>query len=155
MSLRRRGEFCKAVKGGFMDLHITNNAGDVPFSFIVAELLAGNIEKSQAKQETYKKMNGIAAIDLPDIEAVITLIFGEGKLTIEPGIVHNPAIIIKTSSDLVTDLNLLNIRFGLPYYFDAAGLNVIRHILQGRLKIKGMLLHLILLTRLTIIMSVM
>jgi hypothetical protein len=138
-----------------MDLNITNSAQDVPFSLIVAELLAGNIEKSEAKQETYKKMKGIVAIDLPDIEAAVTLIFGEGKLTIEPGIVHNPAIIIKTSSDLVTDLNLLNIRFGLPYYFDAAGLNVIGHILKGRLKIKGMLLHLFLLTRLTIIMSVM
>jgi hypothetical protein len=138
-----------------MDLHITNNAQNVPFSFIVAELLAGNIEKSEAKQKTYKQMKGIAAIDLPDIEAAVTLIFGQGKLTIEPGIVHDPAIIIKTSSDLVTDLNMLNIRFGLPYYFDAAGLNVIGHILKGRLKIKGMLLHLALLTRLTIIMSVM
>jgi hypothetical protein len=138
-----------------MDLNITNSAQDVPFSLIVAELLAGNIEKSEANQETYKKMKGIVAIDLPDIEAAVTLIFRQGKLTIEAGIVQNPAIIIKTSSDLVTDLNLLNIRFGLPYYFDAAGLNVIGHILKGRLKIKGMLLHLFLLTRLTIIMSVM
>ena len=138
-----------------MDLHITNNAQDVPFSFIVAELLAGNIEKSEVKKETYKKMNGIVAIDLPDIEAAITLIFRQGKLTIEAGIVHDPSIIIKTSSDLVTDLNMLNIRFGLPYYFDAAGRQVIGHILKGRLKIKGMLLHLFLLTRLTIIMSVM
>lgn len=138
-----------------MDLHITNNAQDVPFSFIVAELLAGNIEKSAAKQETYKKMKGIAAIDLLDIEASITLIFDEGKLTIEPGIVHNPAIIIKTSSDLVTDLNMLNIRFGLPYYFDAAGRTVLGHIFSGRLKIKGMFSHTALLTRLTIIMSVM
>ena len=138
-----------------MELNITNNAQDVPFSFIVAELLAGNIEKSEAKQETYRKMKGIVAIDLPDIEAAITLIFGKGKLTIEPGILHDPAIIIKTSSDLVTDLNMLNICFGLPYYFDAAGRNVISHILKGRLKIKGMLLHLTLLTRLTIIMSVM
>jgi hypothetical protein len=138
-----------------MDLNITNNAQDVPFSFIVAELLAGNIEKSEVKKETYKKMNGIVAIDLPDIEAAITLIFRQGKLTIEAGIVHDPSIIIKTSSDLVTDLNMLNIRFGLPYYFDAAGRQVIGHILKGRLKIKGMLLHLFLLTRLTIIMSVM
>jgi hypothetical protein len=138
-----------------MDLHVLNNAQDVPFSFIVAELLAGNIEKSPAKQETYKKMNGIVAIDLPDIEAAITLIFGQGKLTIEAGIVQNPAIIIKTSADLVTDLNLLNICFGLPYYFDEAGRRVLGHIFTGRLKIKGMFLHTVLLTRLTIMMSVM
>lgn len=138
-----------------MDLNISNNAQDVPFSFIVEELLAGNIEKSPAKQKIYKKMEGVVAIDLPDIEAAVTLIFGQGKLTIEPGIVHNPAIIIKTSSDLVTDLNLLNIRWGLPYYFDEAGRRVLAHIFTGRLKIKGMFLHTVLLTRLTIIMSVM
>lgn len=138
-----------------MELNIVNHAADVPFSFIVQELIAGNIEKSQAKYAVYKKMRGLTAIDLPDIEATITLIFQQGSLTIEPGLVHNPAIIIKTSSDLVTDLNLLNIRWGLPYYFDAAGRRVLGHIFRGRLKIKGMSLHLALLTRLTIIMSVM
>jgi hypothetical protein len=85
----------------------------------------------------------------------VTLIFGQGKLTIEAGIVQNPAIIINTSADLVTDLNLLNIRWGLPYYFDEAGRRVLAHIFTGRLKIKGMFLHTVLLTRLTIIMSVM
>ena len=138
-----------------MDLNISNNAQDVPFSFILDDLLAGNIAKSPAKQEVYKKTEGVVAIDLPDIEATVTLIFGRGKLTIEAGIVHNPAIIIKTSSDLVMDLNLLNIRWGLPYYFDEAGRRVLGHILSGRLKIKGMFSNLVLLTRLTIIMSVM
>lgn len=138
-----------------MGLNIVNNAADVPFSSIVQDLIAGNIEKSQAKYAVFKKMQGVTAIDLPDIEATITLIFQRGNLTIEPGIVHNPAIIIKTSSDLVTDLNMLNIRWGLPYYFDAAGRRVLGHILRGRLKIKHMFLHPVLLTRLTIIMSVM
>jgi len=138
-----------------MELNIVNNAVDVPFSFIVQELIAGNIKKSQAKYAVFQKMQGVTAIDLPDIEATITLIFQQGKLTIEPGLVHNPAIIIKTSSDLVTDLNLLNIRWGLPYYFDAAGRRVLGHIIRGRLKIKGMFWHLVLLTRLTMIMSVM
>ena len=138
-----------------MELNIVNHAADVPFSFIVQELIAGNIEKSQAKHAVFQKMQGVTAIDLPDIEATITLIFQQGKLIIEPGIVQNPAIIIKTSSDLVTDLNLLNIRWGLPYYFDAAGRRVLGHIFRGRLKIKNMFLHPVLLTRLTIIMSVM
>jgi hypothetical protein len=138
-----------------MDLHIVNNATDVPFSFIVQDLISGNVEKSAAKQKVYGKIKGVAAINLPDIEAAVTLIFEEGKLIIEPGIVHNPVIVITTSSDLATDLNMLNIRFGLPYYFDEAGRRVLGHIIHGSLKIKGMLNHPVLLTRLTIIMSVM
>jgi hypothetical protein len=39
-----------------MDIHLSNNAQDVPFSFIVEELIAGNIEKSPAKYAVYKKM---------------------------------------------------------------------------------------------------
>jgi hypothetical protein len=138
-----------------MDLNIINKAQDLPFSFILEELIAGNIAKSPAKQNIYKKMKGIVAIDLPDIEAAVTLIFGQGKLTIEAGINGNPEIIIRTSYDLVMDLNMLNIRWGLPYYFDEAGRRVLGHILSGRLKIKGMFFHTVLLTRLTIIMSVM
>ena len=138
-----------------MDLNIINKAQDLPFSFILEELIAGNIAKSPAKQNIYKKMKGIVAIDLPDIEAAVTLIFGQGKLTIEAGINGNPEIIIRTTYDLVMDLNMINIRWGLPYYFDEAGRRVLGHILSGRLKIKGMFSHTVLLTRLTIIMSVM
>ena len=138
-----------------MDLNITNKAQDLPFSFILEELITGNIAKSPAKQNIYKKMKGVIAIDLPDIEAAVTLIFGQGKLTIEAGINGNPDIIIRTSYDLVMDLNMINVRWGLPYYFDEAGRRILGHILSGRLKIKGMFSHTVLLTRLTIIMSVM
>lgn len=138
-----------------MDLNITNKAQDLPFSFILEELIAGNIAKSPAKQNIYKKMKGVVAIDLPDIEAAVTLLFGQGKLTIEAGISGNPEIIIRTTYDLVMDLNMINIRWGLPYYFDEAGRRVLGHILSGRLKIKGMFFHTVLLTHLTIIMSVM
>lgn len=138
-----------------MDLNIINQAEDVPFSSIVQELIVGNVGQSAAKQTVYKKMNGVVAIDLPDIEAAVTLVFQRGKLTIEPGITRNPAIVIKTSSDTVMDLNLLNIRLGMPYYFDASGRRVLGHLLKGRLKIKGLFRHPVLLARFTIIMSVM
>ena len=37
-----------------MDLNITNKAQDLPFSFILEELIAGNITKSPAKQNIKK-----------------------------------------------------------------------------------------------------
>ncbi|HUN53579.1 MAG TPA: hypothetical protein VMU29_00320 [Smithella sp.] len=138
-----------------MELNITNNAADVPFSFIVQDLLTGNIEKSEAKYAVYKKMRGIAAINLLDIETAISLHFNMGKLTIEPGVSPGAAVIINTQSDKVMDLNMLRVRWGLPYYFDEAGRNVLGMLISGKIKIKGLLTHPVLLTRLTIIMSVM
>jgi hypothetical protein len=138
-----------------MEFKIVNNAQEIPFSFIVQDLLSGNINRSPAKLAVFNKTQGVAAIDLPDIEAAITLIFQRGSLTIEPGIVHNPAIVVKTSYDMVMDLNMLNIRWGLPYYFDVAGRRVLGHLLSGRLKIKGMFANPVLLNNFTILMSVM
>lgn len=138
-----------------MELNITNNASDVPFSCIVQELLSRNIERSETKYATYKKMRGIAVIDLSDIETAISLHFNRGSLTIEPGVSPGAAIHIRTSSDQVVDLSVLNIRWGLPYYFNQAGRNVLGLIFSGKIRIKGLLTHPILLTRLTIVMSVM
>jgi hypothetical protein len=52
-------------------------------------------------------------------------------------------------------LNAITIKFGLPYYFNEAGMTVLKQLAKGELKIKGMFMHPILLTRLTKIMSVM
>ena len=138
-----------------MELNITNNASDVPFSSIVQELLARNMERSETKYATYKKMRGTAVIDLSDIETAISLHFNKGSLTIEPGASQGAAILITTSSDRVMDLSALNIRWGLPYYFNQAGRNVLGLILSGKIRIKGLLTHPVLLTHLSIIMSVM
>jgi hypothetical protein len=76
-------------------------------------------------------------------------------MTIDPGIKGKPALVIRTESEQVMDLSVLKIKWGLPYYFDEAGMKVLSHLLSGRLKVKGMIFHPILLTRLSIIMSVL
>ena len=137
-----------------MEGFIDNRAGEVPFAGIIAELLATNLERHPEKQEVFRRMQGAVAIDLNDIETAVTLVFGEGLLRIDAGIVGTPALIIRTASDRVTDLNALRIVGGLPWYFDEAGRRVVAHLLTGRLKIEGMFGHPLLLTRLTKIMSV-
>ncbi len=134
---------------------IENKAEEVPFSHIISDLLASNMEQKTEKMRTFQSMYGIVAIDLKDIEAAVTLIFAGGKLRIAPGIVGKPDIIIKTDSDKVIGLNSISIKFGLPYYFDEAGLTVLKQLATGELKIQGMFTHPILLTKLTKIMSVM
>jgi hypothetical protein len=136
---------------GFID----NRAGDVPFAAIIAELLATNLARHPEKQKVFRRMQGAVSIDLTDIETAVTLVFGGECLRIDAGIVGTPALIIRTASDRVTDLNALRIVGGLPWYFDEAGRRVVANLLTGRLKIEGMLGHPLLLTRLTKIMSVM
>ncbi|HPC48289.1 MAG TPA: hypothetical protein PLW83_09595 [Deltaproteobacteria bacterium] len=134
---------------------VDNRAEEVPFSFVIADLLSSNLEQKPEKKKTFDKMWGVVGLSLPDIEASITMVFAGGRVRIEPGIVGKPDIAITSSSDKIISLNSISIRFGLPYYFDEAGLNVLKQLAKGELKIQGMFTHPVLLTRLTKIMSVM
>jgi hypothetical protein len=134
---------------------IENRAGEVPFAGILSDLLTENLAQHPEKREVFRKMRGVVVIDLVDIETVVSLVFTGGVLRIEGGASENPALIIRTASDRVMDLNALRIVGGLPWYFDEAGRKVVAHLLAGRLKIEGMFTHPVLLTRLTIVMSVM
>ena len=138
-----------------MKVFIDNQANNVPFAGILAELLTTNLERHPERQEVFRRMQGAVAIDLTDIETAVTLLFDGDCLRIDAGIVGAPALIIRTESDRVTDLNAIRIVGGLPWYFDEAGRKVVAHLLTGRLKIGGMFGHPLLLTRLTKIMSVM
>lgn len=138
-----------------MDNLIENNAGEVPFSYILSELLEENVKRDPAKLKSFNNLHGVVAIDLEDIEAQVTIVFMGGTARIEQGIAGKPDLIIRTDSDKVVGLNSISIKYGLPYYFDEAGLTVLKQLLNGDLKIEGMLAHPVKLTRLTKIMSVM
>ena len=134
---------------------IDNRASEIPFAGILTDLLTENLAQHPKKREVFRKMRGAVVIDLVDIETVVTLVFTGGALRIEGSASKNPDLIIRTASDRVMDLNALWIVGGLPWYFDEAGRKVVAHLLAGRLKIDGMFTHPVLLTRLTIVMSVM
>jgi hypothetical protein len=134
---------------------IENRAGEVPFAGILADLLTGNLAQNPGKLSVFRRMRGTVAIDLADIETAVTLVFEGERLRIEAGINASSDLVIRTASDRVMDLNALRIVGGLPWYFDEAGRKVVAHLLAGRLKIEGMFTHPVLLTRLTIVMSVM
>ena len=134
---------------------IENRTEELPFAGILTDLLTANLTQRPEKRTVFNAMRGAVAIELTDIETAVTLVFARGRLRIEEGIAGSPQIIIRTTSDCVMDLNALKIVVGLPWYLDEAGLKVLGHLFTGRLKISGMLTHLVLLTQLTKIMSVM
>ena len=137
------------------DTIVDNRAEEVPIYYVIADLLTSNLEQRQDKMKTFRSMWGVVALNLPDIEAAITLIFAGGRVRIEPGVVGKPDLIINSSSEKIISLNAISIKFGLPYYFDEAGMNVLKQLASGELRINGMFTHPILLTKLTKIMSVM
>ena len=92
--------------------------------------------------------------DFSHLRTDITMVFGHGTLTIHLGIIGRPGLRIEAESETIMNLSNVKLKWGLPYYFDDTGQEIIAAIKSGRLKIKGMVLHFISLVRLSRVMSV-
>lgn len=134
------------------DVSLGSGAEDVPLAGMLADMLTANLERPE-KLKDFDKLKTRVLINAEDAEAVITMEFSGGKLVIYGGEVGKPAISIVTDAATLLDLANINIKFGMPYYFDETGMEVVKKLLKRELKIKGLITHLVALTRLTKIMS--
>ena len=121
---------------------------------MLATLLRQNLEQRPERIKDFRALHIAVGLRVVDLDMEITLRFQEGELTIHKGLVKDPGLVITADSEIIFDLNLIRIRFGLPWYFDAQGRKILKALLSGRLKIQGMFAHSISLTRLTKVMSV-
>ena len=121
---------------------------------MLATLLKQNLEQKPHRIKDFNALNITVGLKVVDIEMELRLIFKKGLLIIDQGLVNNPEIIIIAFSENLFDLNCIRIKFGIPWYFDSLGIKTLKGLFSGRIKIKGMLTHLISLIRLTKIMSV-
>ncbi len=121
---------------------------------MIADIIKGNLDAKPQRQNDFNALNGNIYMQAEDADVDMTMVFEKGKLTVHSGKVGNPKISISTDSETLLDLANIDVKFGLPYYFDKVGLGVIKKILTRKLKIKGLLTHTIMLTRFTKLMSV-
>ena len=120
---------------------------------MIAGIIKGNLEAKPYRQNDFNALNGNIYMQAKDAEVDMTMVFDKGSLTVHGGKVGEPKISISTDSETLLDLANIDVKFGLPYYFDKIGLGVVKKILTRELKIKGLLTHTIMLTRFTKLMS--
>jgi hypothetical protein len=121
---------------------------------MIAGIIKGNLETKPQRQNDFNALNGNIYMQAEDAGIDMTMLFEKGTLTVHNGKIGEPKICISTDSATLLDLANIDVKFGLPYYFDKVGLGVIKKILTRKLKIKGLLTHNIMLTRFTKLMSV-
>ncbi len=135
------------------DVELAPGAEDTPLAVMLADLLSKNLEDKPERIKDFNALCISVGIDATDAEVQITLQFASGKLIVHSGLV-NPGLTISTDAATLMGLSTMNIKFGMPWYFDKTGMEVIKKLLKRELKIKGLLLHPFALTRLTKVMSV-
>jgi hypothetical protein len=124
----------------------------------MAEMLGGllrsNIEKSPAKASIFRALNTVVGIHIEDIDISLTLEFLGGRLILHEGIAKPPRITIRAESGTVMDLSNVSIRFGLPFFFDETGREILKNVRNGKIRMIAMPWSLLDVIRLTRVMSV-
>ncbi|MHB8780193.1 MAG: hypothetical protein ACYC55_02245 [Candidatus Geothermincolia bacterium] len=134
-------------------IQVAPGAEVAPLTGVLADLLRGNLEEKPFRMKDFNALDISVGIDATDAESQITLEFQKGSLLVHNGL-RACDMVIKAEVQTLLDITGLAIKFGLPWYFDKTGLDVLKKLLTGDLKIKGMLAHPLALTRLTKVMSV-
>jgi len=134
---------------------LEKGAEEVGLAVMVSDLIRQNIEAKPAKKKYLDKLNKNFTIHATDAGVCITLKFHQGNLKISGAEEKDAHVIITTDSQTILDLSAIKIKFGIPWFFDKPGRGVVKKILTGKLKIKGLIVHLISIINLMKLFSVM
>ena len=137
-----------------MEIHLADGAGEIGLAVMLQDLMVQNIEQNPHKLTDFGKLNISIGLEVSDADLKLTLDFAKSSLAIRPGLAGRPALNIRADSATVMNLSNQKIKWGLPYYFDETGRDILAAMRSGRLRVRGMLTHLPSLIRFSRVMSV-
>ena len=125
------------------------------FAEMLGGLIEANVQAHPNKQQDFDTLTARVGIWVTDIDEGVTLVFESGRLTVYNGLEPRRTITIRAEAETVMSLSNLKIGvMGMPVYYDGVGRGVALKLLQGKLKIDGMMTNVATLNRVTRIFSV-
>ena len=125
------------------------------FASMLGGLIEANVQSRPEKQADFESLKARVGIWVTDIDEGVTLDFKGGALTVHNGLKPKRDITIRAEAETVMSLSNLKIGFlKLPVYYDEVGRGVALKLLQGKLRIDGLLGNLATLNTVTRIFSV-
>jgi len=139
----------------------TNNAVEYAdeepsaFATMLGGLIEANVESRPEKRKDFDSLAARVGIWVTDIDEGVTLEFRKGSLVVHNGMQPKRDITIRAEAETVMNLSNLRIGlFGMPVYYDGVGRGVASNLLQGKLRIEGLLSNIATLNTVTRIFSV-
>ena len=139
---------------GEPDIKMAPDAEEAGMAVMLAEMIKTNLKNKPERLKDFDKLKGTIWITAEDADVYMTMDFDRGSLVVHSGKVGRPMLQISTDSTTLMNLANINIKFGMPNYFDETGRMVVKKLMKKELKIKGMFTHIMALTYMTKIMSV-
>lgn len=134
---------------------IEEDAKEVGLAQMVADLIRQNIEAKHEKRRYLERIEGKISITAKDAGVSVTLRFTKGKLIVSGKDEPDANVRITTDSQTILDLSSIKIICGIPWFFSSTGLRIIKKMLTGELRIKGMFFNLLTILNLMKLFSVM
>ena len=122
------------------------------FASMVGGLIDQNLERDPTRRRLLRPSS--ATLTAPDAGVAVTVVTSAGGVEVRDGEDAAAHIAITADSDRLLGLTTAPLRCGLPDPFDARGRMVLRDVLSGRIRIRGMLMHPRRLARLSSLLSV-
>ena len=136
------------------DIKITDGAKTLGLPDMLKNLIGQNLTENPQKVVDFLQLRIRIGLMIIDADITITLAFDNGRLTIYPGHRKPVHIFVEAAADILMALSNQTIKWGLPYYFDETGREILTAMKTGRLKARGMLFHLPSMIRFSRVMSV-
>lgn len=137
-----------------MEIHLADGAEEIGLAIMLRDLIVQNIEQNPHKLADFNKLNIVIGLDVFDVDIQLTLVFSDSVLTIQPGIDGQPGLNITVDSSTIMNLSNQKIKWGLPYYFDETGMDIMAAMKSHQLRVAGMFAHFPSLIRFSRVMSV-
>ena len=137
-----------------IQIELAQGAEEIGLAVMLRDLLTQNLEQNRHKIADFYKLNLPIGLSVSDAEIKLTLDFSHGSLRISNGLTRKVGLDITADSETIMNLSNQQIKWGLPYYFDETGKEILAAMKSGRLKVKGMMRFFPTLIRFSRVMSV-
>jgi hypothetical protein len=137
-----------------IQIELAEGAEEIGLAVMLRDLLTQNLEQNRHKTADFYKLNLPIGLSVSDAAIKLTLDFSHGSLMISNGLTRKVGLDITADSETIMNLSNQRIKWGLPYYFDETGKEILTAMKSGRLKVKGMMRFFPTLIRFSRVMSV-
>jgi hypothetical protein len=99
-------------------------------------------------------LRAVVGLSASDAGVALTLAFRPGGLTVYDGLRGDADVVIEARGEELVSLALIRLVVGYPLPLDARGRELVRQLASGRLRIRGLLFHPLLVARLARLLAV-
>ncbi|MGH2674586.1 MAG: hypothetical protein ACRDKA_01730 [Actinomycetota bacterium] len=123
----------------------------------LASMIGGLIEANVASHPERARFLGppaVVGILARDADVACTVRLAPDRVTVANGLTGSRAVIVRADTETLTDLTTVPLRMGFPDAMTAAGRAVTAKLLRGELRVRGLLRHPAVVSRLNRLLSV-